>query len=91
MSKTPSIFIQTAGGRAYSFTSVPMKRMPSQNSGDWLRFQSEHVPGGALTETECKKLQNFMKHHSSECVTDGTYKYTVAGSGLAFCEPSAIQ
>lgn len=84
------IDLQTAGLGVLTLSAVPMRRMPSADPADWLRFQGRHVPGGGLAPAEQERLQAFLRRHRTEAVTDGPRNYTLAGGQLALCDPSTI-
>lgn len=69
---------------------VKMARRPSDVPADWLRFQRLHVPGGSLTPQAAASLQLFMRSHRTEAVTDGVDCFTIAGDGLAYCDPTVV-
>lgn len=82
--------INTIAGREYILKPVPMRRMPSQDSTTWLKFQKMHVPGTTLSDSEMTSIQRYMIEHKTEALTDGVNNYTLAGGMLAYCEPSVV-
>jgi hypothetical protein len=85
-----SISIKTLSGKVLNLRPVPMVRLPSKCNADWNKFQRQHVVGGALSDVDSNRLQAFMRANETEALTDGTYFFTVAGPGLAYCAPEAI-
>lgn len=70
---------------------VPMRRFPSQDGDDWLRFQKLHVHGSELApEVVVDSVQSYMRRNTTEALTEGKRNYTVAGNRLAHCDPSGI-
>ncbi|SBW84531.1 hypothetical protein PVE_R2G0505 [Pseudomonas veronii 1YdBTEX2] len=81
------VIITTTGGEKMELRPIPMDRIPSEDPTEWLSFVGIQVPEAELNEIEQRRLQNFMKLHHAEAVTDGTSLFTLAGDGLAFCTP----
>lgn len=74
-------------GREFNLFPVKMSIMPSQSNTNWLRFLGNHIMNGKLDEAQITALQNFMRKHKTEALTDGRENYTIAGYGLATCFP----
>ncbi len=83
-----TLTITTLAGVKYQLSPVPMSRMPSEKSQDWLAFQRGHIPGTSLSETEQNRIQAFMRKHKTEALNDGTDIVTLAGGLLAYCDLS---
>lgn len=88
--ESPEINITTAGGTAYTLRPVPMKRLASQSSTDWLKFLQDYVPGAVMAHEHAVKLRNFMRAHRTDALTDGTNTYTLLLNGLVFCNPEVV-
>ncbi|BDT74117.1 hypothetical protein os4_36700 (plasmid) [Comamonadaceae bacterium OS-4] len=86
----PEITITTAGGTAYTLRPVPMKRLASQSSTDWLKFVQDYVPGAVMAQDYAVKLRSFLQVHKTDALTDGTHSYTLHLNGLVFCNPEVI-
>lgn len=86
-----TLTINLLNGNPMTFRPVPMVRMASQTPSDWLAFQRQHAYGTEMTESERNRVIKFMHEHKTEALSDGTNIYTLAGSLLAHCDPTAIK
>ena len=85
-----SIVVQTLNRTQYNLRPVPMSRMPSQDTNDFMEFLGAHVVGGELDSDEADKVQAFMRQNHSEALTNGHDCFTIAGEHLAYCDPNAV-
>ena len=83
----PQIEVTTKSGKTLILFPVPMKTFPSSNPLEWLKFQKRHIEGTSLYDSELTKIQNFMRLHLTEALTDGNKVCTLAGGMLAECDP----
>lgn len=86
-----TLTINLLNGKSITLHPVPMVRQASLVPADWLAFQKQHVLGTEMSESEQNRVQRFGREHKTEALSDGTNIYTLAGSLLAYCDPSAIK
>lgn len=85
-----AVTIQTLAGETLILRPIPMDRMPSNRSNDWLAFIGPQVPGLQLSLSTVERLQTFMIENETECFSDGKCNLTIAGRGLSICFPEAV-
>lgn len=90
LKSTEPLRFATYGLMAMVLWPVPMRRMPSQDCEDWIRFQKLHVPGTELAAEVVDLVQAYMRRNATEALTDGKRNYTIAGNQLAYGDPAVI-
>ena len=88
MEKQPmAITITTCLGGQYQLQPFPMDHLPSANPLDFLAFWVENIEVARLSEAEASRVQQFMRKHKTDALTDGDLYYTLTSMGLAYCNP----
>lgn len=85
---TPPLTIRTKSNQSMDLLPVPMKQgFPSKIPGLWLAFLSPEKRVELDPDT-LQKVQSYMARHGTEAVSaDGLTAWTIAGDGLATCNP----
>ncbi len=87
---TPALQVTSDCGKQLQLMPAPMKNgFPSREPRLWLQFLRADGQRLAISTTDCKRVQAYMREHGTEALSDdGVTAFTIASNSLIECRPA---